>query len=36
MDAIWKEIKTTVKKQIPAHSYKMWIEPVEFLRRQES
>ncbi len=36
MDDIWKEIKTTVKKQIPAHSYKMWIEPVEFLRRQES
>ncbi len=36
MDAMWKEIKTTVKKQIPVHSYKMWIEPVEFLRWQES
>ncbi len=30
METIWKEVKTAIKKRIPAHSYRMWIEPVEF------
>ena len=29
MDAIWKEVKETIKQRIPAHSYRMWIEPLE-------
>jgi chromosomal replication initiator protein len=28
MEAVWNKVKSTVKKRIPAHSYKMWIEPL--------
>jgi chromosomal replication initiator protein len=31
MKEIWKNVKAVVKKEIPAHSFRMWIEPVEFL-----
>ncbi|MBW1940570.1 MAG: chromosomal replication initiator protein DnaA, partial [Deltaproteobacteria bacterium] len=30
MEAIWKEVKTKIKKHLPDHSYRMWIEPIEF------
>ncbi|MBU4185825.1 MAG: chromosomal replication initiator protein DnaA, partial [Proteobacteria bacterium] len=28
---MWEEVKSSIKKQIPGHSYRMWIEPVEFI-----
>lgn len=31
MKQIWEEVKRSIKKQIPGHSYKMWIEPVAFI-----
>ncbi|MBW2677726.1 MAG: hypothetical protein JRD49_09170, partial [Deltaproteobacteria bacterium] len=30
MEAIWNEVKKAVKKTIPEHSYRMWIEPIAF------
>ncbi len=30
MDAMWNEVKASIKKQIPDHSYWMWIEPLGF------
>lgn len=30
MEAIWKKVKTKIKKHLPDHSYRMWIEPIEF------
>ncbi|MGB5157918.1 MAG: chromosomal replication initiator protein DnaA [Desulfobacterales bacterium] len=32
MEAIWNSIKIAVKMTIPEHSYRMWLEPVEFNR----
>ena len=29
MDAIWKEVKETIKQRIAPHSYRMWIESLE-------
>ena len=29
MEAVWNKVKSTIKKRIPAHSYKMWIEPLQ-------
>ena len=28
MKSVWKTVKTSVKERVPAHSYKMWIEPL--------
>lgn len=36
MEAIWKEVKAKIKERIPGHSYRMWIEPVEFFEAGES
>ena len=30
MESIWKEVKTAVRSRIPGHSFRMWIEPLEF------
>ena len=30
MESIWKEVKTAVRSRIPDHSFRMWIEPLEF------
>ncbi len=30
MEAIWEEVKSSLKKNIPGHSFRMWIEPVAF------
>ncbi|NQT69875.1 MAG: chromosomal replication initiator protein DnaA [Desulfobacteraceae bacterium] len=30
MESIWKEVKTAVRLLIPGHSFRMWIEPLEF------
>ena len=32
MDKAWKEIRATLKRRIPAHSFRMWIEPLELQR----
>ena len=29
MEAVWNKVKSSIKKRIPAHSYKMWIEPLK-------
>lgn len=31
MDAFWKEVKLQIKKSVPDHCYRMWIEPVALL-----
>ena len=35
MEAVWKQVKSAIKKQIPKHSFEMWIEPLE-LEKGES
>ncbi|MBU1054981.1 MAG: chromosomal replication initiator protein DnaA [Proteobacteria bacterium] len=30
MEVIWNSIKIAIKTTIPGHSYRMWIEPLEF------
>ena len=35
MKTTWNKVKTEIKKQIPVHSYRMWIEPLEFIKSQE-
>ena len=32
MDKAWKDIKAGLKRRIPAHSFRMWIEPLELHR----
>lgn len=32
MEAIWNNVKSVIRENIPGHSYKMWIEPLEFNR----
>ncbi|GBC59071.1 chromosomal replication initiator protein DnaA [Desulfonema ishimotonii] len=32
MEYIWKKIKAVIKARIPGHSYRMWIEPIGFVR----
>ena len=29
MEAVWKKVKSAIKKRIPAHSFEMWIEPLD-------
>ena len=30
MDQIWTSVKSLLKEKIPGHSYRMWIDPIEF------
>lgn len=36
MKQIWEQVKLSIKKQIPGHSYRMWIEPVDFIGCKEN
>ncbi|MBC2696665.1 MAG: chromosomal replication initiator protein DnaA [Desulfobacteraceae bacterium] len=36
MKQIWEQVKLSIKKQIPSHSYRMWIEPVDFIECKEN
>lgn len=36
MDLFWKKIKTDIKKKIPGHNYRMWIEPLEIYGSEEN
>jgi len=29
MEAVWKKVKSAIKNRIPAHSFEMWIAPLE-------
>ena len=35
MEAIWEQVKVVVRQNMPAHSYRMWIEPVQCQRNAE-
>lgn len=32
MKSVWTEVKSAIKKHIPGHSFRMWLDPVEFSR----
>ncbi len=36
MKAVWNTVKETLKQRIPAHSYRMWIEPIQFSKSKEN
>jgi chromosomal replication initiator protein len=36
MEAVWKKVKSTIKKRIPGHSYQMWIEPLKVQKTEDS
>ncbi len=36
MKFIWNNVKKTIKKQISGHSFRMWIEPLEFVKFDEN
>ena len=36
MEAVWKKVKSTIKKRVPHHSYRMWIEPLELHESPEN
>jgi len=31
MESSWKEVKYQIKKILPDHSYRMWIDPVKLI-----
>jgi len=35
MDAIWQEVKSEIKSQIPSHTYRMWIEPLGIVKGKD-
>ncbi len=36
MEAVWKKVKSAIKKRIPGHSYQMWIEPLKVQQAKDS
>ena len=36
MEAVWKKVKSAIKKRVPNHSYKMWIEPLKVQQTEDS
>lgn len=34
MESFWKEVKYEIKKTLPDHSYRMWIDPVKILEHK--
>jgi len=36
MEVAWQKIKSEIKNHIPAHSFNLWIEPVEFIREDNN
>lgn len=36
MEAVWNKVKSAIKKRIPSHSYKMWIEPLKVDRVEDN
>ncbi|MBW1995889.1 MAG: chromosomal replication initiator protein DnaA, partial [Deltaproteobacteria bacterium] len=35
METIWNTVKAAIKKRIPGHSYRMWIEPLQLTSAEE-
>lgn len=35
MKAEWNEIKTAIKQSIPGHSFRMWIEPLRYIKNDK-
>ncbi|MDY6792186.1 MAG: chromosomal replication initiator protein DnaA [Thermodesulfobacteriota bacterium] len=35
MEAAWNEIKAVVKENIPGHSFRMWIEPLKYIKNDK-
>ena len=36
MKSYWEKIKLTMKKSLPDHSYRMWIEPIQFIETEKN
>ena len=36
MQAIWNQVKASIKSSIPSHSFRMWIEPLKMKKLDES
>jgi chromosomal replication initiator protein len=34
MDQIWTSVKSLLKEKIPGHSYRMWIDPLDFFKQE--
>jgi len=35
MEAVWNKVKSALQKQIATHSFRMWIEPLEFKKGKQ-
>jgi chromosomal replication initiator protein len=35
MEKVWKDLRSTLKKRVAAHSFRMWIEPLELNRGED-
>ena len=36
MNNVWNEVKASIKSEIPAHTFRMWIEPLQLARCDEN
>ena len=36
MEAVWNNVKSAIKKRVPGHSYKIWIEPLKVQKNEDS
>ena len=36
MQAAWNTVKDALKARIPAHSHRMWIEPIQFVEKKQN
>ncbi|MGD9974720.1 MAG: chromosomal replication initiator protein DnaA [Desulfatirhabdiaceae bacterium] len=34
MESVWTKVKSAIRECMPGHTYRMWLEPVEFIRRE--
>jgi chromosomal replication initiator protein len=35
MEDVWNAVKEALKQRVPAHRYRMWIEPIEFSKAEQ-
>ncbi len=35
METAWNEIKTVIKEHVPGHSFRMWIEPLQYIKNDK-
>ncbi|MDP2644821.1 MAG: chromosomal replication initiator protein DnaA [Desulfobacterales bacterium] len=35
MESVWDEVKAAIKTQIPAHTFRMWIEPMDMVEKDQ-